>query len=462
MLRPTRLACTLPILVLAACGMVQGLAAGTGSSPDDQQSRQESLRLRRTPVVEVFESSRDSVVNISTTEVIEVQGSGPFDRMLREFFEVPTRPRRYTRQGIGSGFVIHPDGYLVTNAHVVAGATELKATFASGREYEARVIADDTTRDLAILKIDAERSLPTLRLGRSDDLMVGETVVAIGNPLGYQHTVTAGVVSAIGRDLEFPNGVALPELIQTDASINPGNSGGPLMNVLGELIGVNTAIRGDAENIGFAIPVDQLREILPRLLDVHRRYRIDSGLVLSSSRVPRVEAVGPGSPADDAGIRVGDVVRAIDSSPVREGVDFYIGLIGKQAGDRVRLEVDRGGRSLDRQLVLAGRPRPDGDRLARSKLGVRVRALPEDIARDLRLPGEAGIFVLDVEVGGPADRGGIEARDIIMSVGRYHVTSVEELGQLLELADADEQIPVRCIRVERGRLLQRDLRVRVR
>ena len=151
-------------------------------------------------------------------------------------------------------------------------------TFADGREFSAQVVASDREHDIAMLHVETNETLPTLRLGRSDDLMIGETVIAIGNPLGYQNTVTAGVVSAVGRDLEIARDIALRGLIQTDASINPGNSGGPLLNVLGELVGINTAIRGDAQNIGFAIPVDHLRAAMADLLDIERRYRIETGL----------------------------------------------------------------------------------------------------------------------------------------------------------------------------------------
>ena len=180
---------------------------------------------------------------------------------------MPERPRRrVTRQSAGSGFIIHPDGYLVTNAHVIARTTEQSVIFANGREYDARVVASDPQRDLAILKIDAGVPLPTLPLGRSDDLMQGETVIAIGNPLGLQHTVTAGVVSATDRSIEVNGGLAFEGLIQTDASINPGNSGGPLLDLRGRVIGMNTAIKPQANSIGFAIPVIMIRELLPSLL----------------------------------------------------------------------------------------------------------------------------------------------------------------------------------------------------
>ena len=314
-----------------------GLLVVLAAAPRPGQS--DELSLRRTPVVVVFEAARDAVVNISSTEVVEVR-----DRFDRLFDRRRPRPRRLERTSVGSGFVIHPEGYIVTNAHVVARSTGRRVTFADGREYDAIVIASDREYDVAILKIEPPQPLPTLAFGRSDDLMVGETVVAIGNPLGYQHTVTAGVVSAINRDLEFDRDLVMSGLIQTDASINPGNSGGPLLNVLGELIGVNTAIRGDAQNIGFAIPVDQLRRLLPELLDVERRYRIETGLHLVAAVEPRVDSVKSGSAAERAGINPGDVLRKVNGETVDEAVDFHIALIGRQPGDELRLELARGGR----------------------------------------------------------------------------------------------------------------------
>jgi serine protease Do len=398
-------------------------------------------------VVDVFERSRDSVVNISSTEIVTVRSRG-LNSIFDDFFDLPRpRAREFKRQSVGSGFVIHPAGYIATNAHVVHRTAERKVTFADGRSYDAQIIAHDTDLDLAVLKIEAGQSLQPLPYGRSDDLMVGETVIAIGNPLGYQHTVTAGVVSAVDRDLDFHNDVMLRGLIQTDASINPGNSGGPLLNVLGELIGVNTAIRGDAQNIGFAIPVDRLREVLPELLDVHRRYRIDSGLAVGGLTEPAIVEVESDSPAEEAGLLVGDVLVSIDGVPVRYGVDFDIALIGKQAGDDVRLALRRDGRLLERKLTLDGRPAPDGAALAAQRLGIEAYPLPERVARELALKGAAGLLVVNVEPGGPADKIGIERRDVLLSVGRWHISSIEELGQLLEIADPGQEVAVSVLRV---------------
>jgi serine protease Do len=431
--------------VIAAFVMIAPAAA------DQSTDRADELRRRRSPVVEVFERSRDAVVNIASTEIVTVRSRSPFDSFFDEFFDMPTRPRerQYTRSSVGSGFVIHPDGYIVTNAHVVARTTERKAIFADGREYDAQIVASDPQRDLAVLRIETDEPLPTLPLGRSDDLMIGETVIAIGNALGYEHTVTAGVVSSLGRDISASGELTFEDLIQTDASINPGNSGGPLLNVLGELIGVNSAIRADAENIGFAIPVDQLRDVLPDLLDVERRYRIETGMKVDHFARPRVVEVIADSPAHEAGVEPGDVLVAIDGEPVREGIDFDIALINRKPGEKLPLRLERGGEPVRATLTLGERPAPDADALARDKLGLEVEALPDRIIEQLGLSRAGALVVKEVEYGGPADAAGLEPGDVLLSLGRHYVASREDLGQLLEANESGSVLPIRVLRIER-------------
>jgi len=413
---------------------------------------------RRTPVVEVFERSRSAVVNIAATEQVTVRSRSPFDLFFEDFLDaMPRQPRTRTfqRGSVGSGFVIHPDGYVVTNAHVVGRAADLRVTFDGGREYEAAIVASDPARDLAILKIAADAPLPTLSLGRSNDLMIGETVVAIGNPLGYEHTVTAGVVSAVDREIAVSAEVSFTGLIQTDASINPGNSGGPLLNVLGELIGVNTAIRGDAQNIGFAIPVDQLRAVLPDLLDVERRYGVVSGVTVDPFDAPRVIRIEDGSPAAKAGLRTGDVLTDVDDRAIREGIDFSIALINRRPGDQLRLRVAREGRDIELAMTLQERPPPDGPGLARERLGVTIRALAEETARRLGLRGTSGVVVHEVLQESAAEEAGLRRGDIILSLGRRYVQTVEDLGQILDHVPEGATAQIRILRVEQGRKVQR-------
>ncbi|MHC5113298.1 MAG: trypsin-like peptidase domain-containing protein [Planctomycetota bacterium] len=431
------------------------LATATPALADQASDR----RLRRTPIVDVYEEARDAVVSISATEIVSVRSRSPFNSFFDEFFDMPQRrPRERRVHSVGSGFVIHPGGYVVTNAHVVARTTERKVVFDDDRVYDARIIAADASRDLAILKIDADESLPTLELGRSNDLMIGETVIAIGNPLGYQQTVTTGVVSATDRDIQISRDLTFSGLIQTDASINPGNSGGPLLNAVGELIGVNCAIRGDAQNIGFAIPVDQLREVLPDLLDVERRNGIETGLAVDSvTDPPRVVGVRRGSPADEAGIRTGDVLLAINDQPVREGIDFDIALLTRRPDDALSLTLQRSGREVRTRLKLAARPAPDGKALARSRLGVSVREVTFEGRRRT-----TGLRIDRVEPGGPADEAGVMDGDILLALGRRYVSSVEELGRLLDEVEEGLVAPIRILRIERNRKLQMEGPIRVR
>jgi serine protease Do len=429
-------------------------------APASEVARAASQAARRTPVVDVFESCSDAVVNISCKETINVRDSwSGFDSIFEDLFDMPGRrggggggERQLTRTSVGSGFVIHPDGYIITNAHVIAQTAERKAIFADGREYEAEVIAFDTTRDLAVLKIKASAAdgpLHTLKLGRSDDLMIGETVIAIGNPLGFQHTVTAGVVSATNRNLDFARGNTMTGLIQTDASINPGNSGGPLLNVMGELIGINTAIRGDAQNIGFAIPVDRLREVLPDLLDIERRYRVVCGISVDTLNAPRIISVQPDSPADRGGVKNGDIIKSIDGKPIREGIDFSIALIGTRPRQTIALELERNGKAIPANITLGERPAPDGAKLAWERFGIEVQPMPQEAAEALGLESATGLIVSRIEPGSPADRVGVAPRDVLLAVGRHGVETVDDLGQLLETVRSGESVPVTLLRVDR-------------
>ena len=441
--RDVAIAVVVAALILAAAGLAW---AGAESESD-------ARAVRRTAVVDVFESCRDAVVNISSTQIVEVRD--PFDSFFQGFFDFPDprgpRTRKYT--SVGSGFVIHPDGYIVTNAHVVNRTNERKAIFPDGREIDAELIALDVNRDMAVLKIKADRPLPTLKLGRSDDLMIGETVIAIGNPLGYQHTVTAGVVSATERDLEFGNRPGLTGLIQTDASINPGNSGGPLLNVLGELIGVNTAIRGDAQNIGFAIPVNQLREILPEMLDVERRYRLIVGMKVDGGVSATVRSVEPGSPAENSGIRTGDVVQQIDGHQLRDGLDYAFAMIGRQAGQRVSMRLTRDGQAYSTSVDLIGRPKPDPARLAAERFGLVLR----------ELSGRKGLEIIEVQEGSPLAGSGVKTGDLLVAVGRWGDLSMELLGEMLENINSGQRVPI-TIRREEGqrRFFQQTLQIQVR
>ncbi|MHC4090980.1 MAG: trypsin-like peptidase domain-containing protein [Planctomycetota bacterium] len=397
-------------LALVLCG---GPALAQPSGPE----------LRRTPIVDVVEAVRDSIVNISATGLVKI-GRRDFGVFL-----LPLPPIERKVSTVGSGFVMHEAGYIVTNAHVVDHAIDLRVTFSSGREYKAAPLVSDTEHDLAIVLIKPEEPLKPIPLGSSDDLMPGETVIAIGNPLGYANTVTSGIISALGRRIEHSAEVVYENLIQTDASINPGSSGGPLLNILGELIGINTAIRAGAENIGFAIPVSQLRGLLPEMLDfaIAEERHIDLGLRVEGADQPRVVAVMAGSAADQAGIRINDELVRVDDQPVGRDVDFYISMF---------------------TLTLNERPKPDGLALARAKFGLVVEELCPRAAEMCKAPADAGVLIMELERRGPAARAGCRPGDLLVRIGRHRISGPDVLGPLLEDVEPDTPADLTLWRVD--------------
>lgn len=438
--------------VTAAVALGLGWTTSGPATADDTGGQRD--RLRRTPVVEVFEATHNAVVNISATQVIEqVRAPRGIGALFDEFFPLP-RVRRYQSESVGSGFVLHPDGYIVTNYHVVARTAERKVIFADNRQFDAEVVATDMPRDLAVLKIDASGPLQPLPLGRSHDLMVGETVIAIGNPLGYQHTVTAGVVSALDRQIDVGRRFQFTNLIQTDASINPGNSGGPLLNVLGELIGITTAIRADAENIGFAIPVDGLREVLPEMLAVERRYGFTLGITVANVKEATVTGIRHRSPADEAGIQVGDIVRRVAEDAVESSIDYHIALIGRRSGETIALHLDREGRPFNVAVTLADPPRPDGAALLRQHFGLEAEPMNVRMAEQLGFRRPTGLVIVHIEPGGPADQAGLQRGQVILHLGRFQVRTLNDIGSLLSGVATGQRVAGDVLQIGRGRLIR--------
>ncbi len=441
--------------------LLTGLAFPVLSDPP-LPSDADRLALRASPVVKVFREASPAVVNIATTTVVTARQPLGLDRIFDELFDLPSaRPRQYEAHSVGSGFLIHAQGYVVTNAHVVDRVSECKVIFVDGTALPATPVALDRRNDLAVLKVDAERPLPHLRLGRSDDLMPGETVIAIGNPLGYQHTVTSGIVSALDRELRFSRDVVYSGLIQTDASINPGNSGGPLLNVLGELIGINSAIRGDAQNIGFAIPVDRLREVLPEMLDIERLRRVKLGLHFTGRTDPGspagavIHRVDPASPAAQAGLRPGDVVTAIDGIKTPDFIDAFPVLEAAPVGKALKLSIRRAQEQpREADVTLAEAPKPDGAKLMFARFGIRVQELSRQDLNRLRLRQPIGLLVAEVAPASDARREGVAAGDLVTSVAGFPVTTLDGLGHLLEQVKTDDAVPMRFVRIGGDAILQ--------
>ena len=314
------------------------------------------LASRRSPVVQMVEKVSPAVVYIGTVQVVETRfrQRNAFD----DFFFGPREERRAV-EGLGSGVIIDASGIIVTNEHVIRGASEIHVVLADGRQIDADVIGSDAENDLAVLKVATKAPLPVAKLGTSADLMIGESVVAIGSPLGLKKTVTVGVVSALGRTIRNEDRV-YNDFIQTDASINPGNSGGPLLNIDGEIIGINSAVIASAQNIGFAIPADKVHRIVteltqvgkvrpawvgvdvqPLTLDLARRLGWDRTY---GSLVVNVEA---GSPAESAGIQRGDIIVAVGSTQIEDADDLKSRFKSFTAKSPVKVQLFRAGQTVD-------------------------------------------------------------------------------------------------------------------
>ncbi len=419
---------------------------------------------RETPVVLAVRKASPAVVNISTEILTEgsVRGFSPFfDEFFRDFFgDLPGRQRK--ERSLGSGVIIRPDGTILTNEHVVSRATRIVVTRATGEEYEASLVGADQRTDLAVLKLDAEVDLPHIEMGTSADLMIGETVIAIGNPFGLSHTVTTGVVSALDRTIRGGNDRVYTDFIQTDASINPGNSGGPLLNILGELVGINSAIYQRAEGIGFAIPIDKARRIVDNLItygEVHRAWlgvhvqdmsaELARHFELENSDGVIVTRLFEGSPAEDAGLQRGDVLVALDDRAVRDRDDFVERLAGYTAGSRLRFRVLRSGR--DEEVTVIAREIPDAyvEALSESWLGIRVTENSRSLARRNNLATSRGMVVTEVRGGSAAAEAGLEPGDVVRQVNSAAVDDLDKYRQAVLAASQRETV---VLVVQRGRM----------
>ncbi len=372
---------------------------------------------RRTPVVRAVERASPAVVNISTEQVVVLRSDPFFDQFFSDFFDARPRQRSYKQTSLGSGVIVRPDGYVVTNAHVVARGAKIRVTLADEREFEATIVGVDADSDLAVLRIEGGRQLPHLDFGASEDLMIGETVIAIGNPFGFSHTVTTGVVSAVGRALKT-EGKTYLDFVHTDASINPGNSGGPLLDIRGELIGINTAIYGRAQNIGFAIPAARARRVVADLIRFGGVRRGDVGLAVQDLTDDLAAALGipgrhgvvvrevePGSPAARAGVRPGDVVVAIDGRELRSREEFEARTAGLAQGEDLRLDLLRDGAELAVPLTAGALTDEKMEERGWRLLGLRVSS-----ARS------GGVSISEVRRGSPAARAGVRSGDLLLAV----------------------------------------------
>jgi serine protease Do len=377
--------------------------------------------LRHTVTVDVVRRIGPAVVSITTEQEVarpspfQPFGDPFFDRFFQDFFE-PRLPQ--TAQSLGSGVVIDADRRVLTNEHVVARASRIRATLADGREYEATLVGADPNNDLAVLRLETDERVPWVPLGSSADLMVGEPVIAIGNPFGLSHTVTTGVVSALNRSIRSGSRV-YHGFLQTDASINPGNSGGPLLNANGELVAINTAVYQGAEGIGFAIPIDVAKRVVTQLIAHGALAPVWVGLELQALDLGLEQAMKlrPGatgaivtrvrerSPASRAGVRRGDIVSRVDGHPVESPRAFFELLAAATPGQELALDLVRDGREISARVRAEEAPRELARSLLREKLGL-----------ELRPAARGGYEVVGVRRGSGAERIGVRPGDRVLGI----------------------------------------------
>ncbi len=365
----------------------------------------------------------------------------------------PNAPNARRGRGQGTGFIIQKDGYILTNTHVVEGADDIRVRLSDDRELTGRLVGKDERTDIAVLKIEAGGALPVAPLGNSDELQIGEWVMAIGNPFGLDHTVTAGIVSAKGRRDVRPGGgqTGFYDFIQTDASINPGNSGGPLINTRGEVIGINTAMNAQAQGIGFAIPINMVKVIAPMLKEhggVQRSWMgvfpqsitasLKRAFQLKDTHGALVAEVVPDSPAAAVGVRSGDVITEFNGHSIGRSDDLMWLVATTLPGKKVPLTIVRGGEQLKVDLTLNRAPgeqdaapavvpaKPKG-----SALGMTVAEVTPGVARELGNAALRGVVVMSVEPDSPAVEAGVERGDLIMRVNDTVVKQLDDYAKVV-------------------------------
>jgi len=410
--------------------------------------------LRETPVVRAIKRAEKSVVNIHTEKTAVERDS--------VFSATPTTKSRKVN-GMGTGVVIDERGYIVTNFHVVNEVDQIRAVLHDGSGYNATVVRYDRASDLALIKIEPTRPLQVMPHGTSSDLMLGESVIAVGNAYGYNSTATLGIISALGRDVEANETQSYRNLIQTDASINPGNSGGPLLNLNGEVVGINVAIRAGAQRIGFAIPIDDVRKTVAQLMSTEHLDHTFHGLSsrdvkTAATRMLVVDNTLPESPAAKAGLKPGDVVLKVDDTEIVDSVDWERSLLGRPAGAPVTVTIRRGEAIESLQLALAplqtGRSRlpnefvaranndsPDSDRFWKT-LGVRLAPVSADRARMIPSHYKGGLLVTDVRPDSSAAKNGIRKDDILVGLWGFETLKFDDVNWILahpEQANAPEE-----------------------
>jgi len=485
-LKANRLAYTLTVLVTLTIGILMGTIISYGVKGQESKKASDATPLTvpapqqlSNQFSNISKQLEPSVVNINTESTIKTpqrrrrgapggtpggpDDQNPFDDFFDRFFGGPggggPGGGAVRERSLGSGVLVDSKGYIVTNRHVVEKADRIRVKLDDdppGVLHDAKVIGTDTETDLAVIKIEVNRALPTAKLGNSDSMQVGDWVLAVGSPFGLQATVTAGIVSAKGRNI-VP-GRQFQSFIQTDAAINPGNSGGPLVNMAGEVIGINTAILTDTNayaGVGFALPSNTVANVYNQLIGPeHRVSRGSIGIEFNAQENPAIARVYgvnsgvtisnvvAGSPAEQAGLKVGDNINSVDGRPVKNGDDLVSDIASRKPGAKVALGVIRNGKKQDITVTVADRAKLFASRLGEeedsndsatpkeSKLGLSVRAVTSDIADRLDIPAGKGIIVQDVKPGSFADDVGLNRGDVILEINKQPVNSEDDFTKI--------------------------------
>jgi len=473
------------VIVMMSLGLISGIAGPASAQPSTKSAKELSSAFST-----AAKAAMPAVVSIKVEKAVEVSpmGSGsapglndPFglfdDDLLRRFFgdRLPQQqpsPRKYHEQGLGSGFIISKDGYILTNNHVVGDVDTITVELGDGRKFDnAKLIGTDPDSEVALIKIDGD-NFPVLPLGDSNKIEIGDWVIAIGNPFGLNETVTVGVISAVGRSNVHI--AAYEDFIQTDAAINPGNSGGPLINLDGQVIGINTAIfsqSGGYMGIGFAIPINMARAIEEQLKKQGKVIRGYLGILgqditkdmaellqLKDTQGVIVAHVENGSPAEKGGLKDHDILLQMNGKKIESYDSFRHEIAMLPPGDKVKFTVNRDGKIIDLVVTLAERlpevaqgKQPAAPQQSREALGIEVQNLTRDIAQQLGYSLGEGVLVASVVTASPAQQAGIQPGDLIQSVNQVRVTSVDEFDQAMHKSMKNKKV---LFLVKRGQYSQ--------
>lgn len=386
---------------------------------------------RLSPIVKATQVADPAVVNIQghktiRTETVSYSGESATQQV----------------NGMGSGVIIDPRGFILTNLHVVEGVADIDVTLANGKKFAGRMIDHDPQTDLALVKVNSEEPLPVIKMGTSSDLLIGETVIAIGNPFGYSSTVTVGIISQLHRNIPVNGTQEYRNLIQTDASINPGNSGGPLINILGDMIGVNVAVRMGANGIGFAIPVDEALEVASTMIERQRATRQELAMKVGFDPAVGVviKSVEKDSVADKAGFKAGDKVVSIGGKEVTRRLDYELALYDVTPDTTLDISVQREGETINDLClnVVALKKLPESESVmerAWQVLGIKATPVDQNEVSRVDSNYHGGMRVTSVRAGSPAAKAGIRNGDILVGILTYETTSPSDLAWILDSKD---------------------------